>query len=938
MSAETRRDRVVGAHERPSVDPAALDACAREPIHVPGSIQPHGALLVLSEPELSIVRASRSTEAHFGRGAEELLGARLDVLLEPDGLDAVRRALGADHPEDSCVRLVVDGRPFDVTVHRHEGNTFLEAEAHVLEDPREGGDAERRMLGIAARLDDAPDLDALCAIAAREVRALTGFGRVMFYQFEDDDHGWVRAEDRAPGETAYLGLHFPASDIPAQARALYVRNPIRVIPDRAYAPSAIVPDAPPLDLSGAILRSVSPVHLEYLANMGVRASMSISIVRDGRLVALIACHDRAVRHVAPPERAAAQLVGRIVGLHLAGKRAGAGAARRTSTAIALRALRDRLHEVGIERGLVESGPRLLELTGATGAAVVVSGRVTTIGRAPGAADVARIVERLAAEPDDEVHAHDALPARLTEPSPELRAHASGVLAVSIPKPSPDWVLWFRPEIARTVSWAGDPRKPLEGSRDRPQPRRSFELWKQTVEGTARPWEPLDLEIAEQVRRALVKVDLADQIQRERAARANAENAERRVAYLAEASEILARELDVSRVMERVAELAIPRLCEGVVIDLVRGDDVVDRVLVRFEGARDALAQRLRTWRLPGGGPATQVAATGRSILGEVEPEALQRFGVDEEQTRFLRDELGVLRFVGVPLISRDRPIGALFLAHGARRRAFDPHDVELVEELARRAAAAIDNARLYAAAQAATEEAEKAVRVREDLVAVVSHDLKNPVAAIDLEAAHLRRRVQGTESEDPAHVADALERITRATRRMSGLINDLLDVAKIEAGRFVITVGPLDAGALVEDAIEVLRPLAIARGIELTTEIDARGVRVRADRERVFQILSNLVGNALKFTPPGGRIVVAARPAGAEIRFEVTDTGSGIAEAARARIFDRYWQASSAERGRVGLGLFIVRGLAEAHGGRVGVESTVGRGSTFWFTLPIACS
>ncbi len=738
---------------------AALEACAREPIHVPGSIQPHGALLAVREPDLVIARASRSAEAHFGARADDLIDAPLSTLLDERGLDAVRSALRREHPEDACLSLEIRAARFDGTLHRHAGATILELEPGT-EGARAPGDAERRLVGVADRLEDASDLDELCAIAVREIRALTGFGRVMFYEFEADDHGWVRAEDRGPDEASYLGLHFPASDIPAQARALYVRNPIRVIPDRAYAPSPIVPVTPPLDLSGAVLRSVSPVHLEYLANMGVRASMSISIVRDGRLVALVACHDRSVRHVPHSARAGARLVARLVELHFLTARARARAARRETTTGALRGLRARFDEEGSERALAGAGESLLALVEATGAALVTDGRVVTVGDAPDAADVARLVETLARDPETEVHAHDALPSSL-EASPELRARASGVLAVAIPKPRPDWLLWFRPEVVRTVEWAGDPHKAMEGTRDRPQPRRSFELWKQTVEGTARAWTPFDREVASALRHMLVEVDLAEQIARERAARA---------------------------------------------------------------------------------------------------------------------------------------------------------------------------------AAEAAEAEAAKAVRAREDLVAVVSHDLKNPVAAIELEAARLRRRLAAAKPLDPAPstLEEGLQRIQRSTRRMSGLITDLLDVARIEAGRFSVQTAPHEARALVDESIETLRPIAAARGIDLSTELDGVDAHVRADRERVFQVLSNLVGNALKFTPKGGRVVLAARPAGDEVRFEVRDTGPGIPEEARERIFERYAQAAPGERGRVGLGLFIVRGLVEAHGGHVGVESVVGRGSTFWFTLPVA--
>jgi light-regulated signal transduction histidine kinase (bacteriophytochrome) len=927
---------------------ATLDACAREPIHLPGAIQPHGILLALSEPAFEILRVSRSVRPLLGIAEDDLLGRPLSSIVDPNGFARIRRALARDRPEDACVAIELGGRRFDATVHRSGGGALLEAEPH--QDRASAiGETDRQLVGFDARLEDAPDLDALAALATREIRALTGFGRVMFYQFEADDHGWVRAEDRAPDETSYLGLHFPASDIPAQARALYVRNPIRVIPDRCYEPSPIVPAEPPLDLSAAALRSVSPVHLEYLGNMGVRASMSVSIVRDGRLVALIACHDRSVRHVAPSVRAACLLIARLVGLHLAGKQAREGIARRRTTSRALADLHARFAAVGLQRGLATSGAELLDLTGATGVAFVFDGEIHRIGETPSEDGVARIVAALGEARDDPaqatagteetVHAHDAL-SSVVSLSSECTAAASGLLAIAIPKPSPDWILWFRPEVVRTVAWAGDPRKAVEGTAARPHPRRSFELWKQTVVGTARPWSTLDLEAASRLRRLIVEVDLAEQVSKERSARANAEAAERRVAFLAEASAILARELDEARILDHVATLAVPRLGAGLIVDLVEDGDHVERAIVRFDAPRNALAQRIREWSATTGIAAMQIARDGRPLTGPIEAETLRPLGMRDSQIRFVGDELGMRSFVGLPLVSRDRTLGALFLLYERPIATVDPHDVELARELARRAAAAIDNARLYSAAQAATADAERAVRAREDLVAVVSHDLKNPVAAIDLEAARLQKKISTVPPRDAGlePVFGALERISRATRRMSGLINDLLDVAKIEAGRFLIEPTPHALGPLLDDALEILAPLATARGIDLASEVEDRTLEVRVERERVFQIVSNLVGNALKFTPSGGRVLVqaAARRQERCVRIEVRDTGKGLGDADPARIFDRYWQAAPSERGRVGLGLFIVRGLVEAHGGRVGVESAPGQGSTFWFTLPLA--
>ena len=345
-----------------------------------------------------------------------------------------------------------------------------------------------------------------------------------------DDSGAVIAEDKTDGLAPFLGLHYPASDIPAQARALYLRCPLRLIPDVQYRPAPLMPEVDPrtgsaLDMSFCSLRSVSPVHLEYLRNMGVAASMSISIICGNRLWGLIACHHTLPHYPGTELRAACELFGQIFSHHLAAKLEAEAANRR----IGARRLQDDLvrrvsmtSRIGPELAGV---PTLLDLVGANGAAVWFEGDLHTVGTVPPRElikDLVAWLNRSEAPVFETAHLAGAFPAAL----PSV-AEASGLLAVSISRESHDCVLWFRPEVGHTVSWDGIPQKNVEVGPEGPRltPRRSFEVWREEVRSRATPWDPVEIEAAQGLRVALQEIVLRQTtiVQREREAAALRQN-------------------------------------------------------------------------------------------------------------------------------------------------------------------------------------------------------------------------------------------------------------------------------------------------------------------------------------------------------------------------------------------------------------------------------
>ncbi len=718
-----------------------VSACDVEPIHVPGAIQPHGLLLALVEPALTVTHVSANLLEVLGVSVERALGRPVAEVIGHDAARALERALEAlDLRAADSLPLEIRGRAFEGVLHRNGVAAILELE-HTAPALHPGDRALRNAIFGLQRADN---IDALCAVAAERVRDLSGFDRVMAYRFHADGHGEVVAEARARDVDSFLGLHFPASDIPRQARQLYRLNPIRVIPDAQFTPvpllgASSIEGAAPLDLTFAHLRAVSPVHLEYLANMGVRASMSVSLMRGDQLWGLLACHHEQPHALPFSVRSACEVVGRLVSLQIEALEEVARGEQRRALRGGCAAVVETMRSApeGWATALLAYPESLLRAVNATGAALLDANGVTTTGEVPSMADIAALATWLARRRGGSF-ATSALSLEFP-PAIGYRDIASGLLAVRIPKPQGAHILWFRHERVRTVSWAGDPSKPAAREDGRLHPRHSFSAWKEVVRGTSVPWSAAEVEVGEDVARHAVEADLGEQV--------------------------------------AVAELA---------------------------------------------------------------------------------------------------------------------------------------------------------VRTRDDVVAVVSHDLKNPLNTIRLATQLARARAKD------AALVTTLGRIDRAARTMEVLITDLLDLAKIEAGRFQVILAPCDARALVTDALALLKNDADAKRIRLESH-DVEDVTIAADLDRMCQVLANLLGNAIKFTPKGGLVSVSTRTAAGFTCVSVSDSGPGIDPHVLPHVFDRYWQApTAAARAGSGLGLFIAKGLVEAQGGRIRVESVLGAGSTFSFTVPFA--
>ncbi|KHL74621.1 ATPase [Pseudomonas putida] len=513
---------MTGAYPLTTTDIAlaeAVERCAQEPIQVPGSIQPQGFLLVLDEQDLRILQASDNVERWLGVPARELLGCTFaDVVSASFDLRAHLERLPGDdvfpfHIGDVHLR---NGAPcgdrLRLLTHRHDQVLIAEFEpVRQPLGPVDQGDYYPLVRGFVSSLNNAATLEELLQQTVLQIKRITGFGRVKAYSFDTEGNGQVLAEVADAGYPRYLGLCFPASDIPRQARDLYRVNRIRVIEDANYQAVPLVPAAnprtgKPLDMSFAALRSVSPVHLQYMRNMGTLASMSLSIVVDGQLWGLVSCHHEQPRPVDLRTRTACELLASVLSLQIESRESHAN----TRKLLDLRQHIVRMISSMADHDSVSEGLRalpevLLAFAGASGAAVISAERCDLIGQTPPAAQVTALVHWLA-QRDDETVFHSDNVRRDIDELPELAEHAGGVLAVAISQIHSHYLLWFRPEQVRTVNWAGRPDKQI-GPQGALSPRHSFDLWQEQLGGYCEPWDPLTIDGVVELRTAVLGIVL-----------------------------------------------------------------------------------------------------------------------------------------------------------------------------------------------------------------------------------------------------------------------------------------------------------------------------------------------------------------------------------------------------------------------------------------------
>jgi two-component system, chemotaxis family, sensor kinase Cph1 len=500
-----------------TVSPQTVDLtnCDKEPIHIPGSIQPHGILFVLNEPQLEILQVSSNTFDLIGIHPEDLLQQPLSKLFDSTIIESIQRCLAVEFDNANPLEISLNNTRFDTIVHRHSKAIIIELEPKYYESDADFFGFYQLVKKPLYRLQNALDLTEMCQIVVKEIRKITEFDRVMVYKFDAEGAGTVIAEDKPDDLTPYLGLRYPTSDIPKQAKQLYTLNYIRLIPDVNYQPVALIPTHhpvtnQPIDLSFSGLRSVSPIHIEYLKNMGVGASMSISLIKNKKLWGLIACHHQTAKYVNYKMRTVCEFLGQVVSLELANKEEHEDLERK----VKIKSIQAQFVEAipqseNFVDGLVREPSNLLDLVLAQGAVVCAGDACTMLGATPKQEEVANLISWLENKIQDNLFYTDSLP-KIYPAAEKFKEVASGLLALSISKSQKYYILWFRPEVIQTVNWGGNPNKPVEVEDNgglRLSPRKSFELWQETVRLRSLPWKQYEIDAALELRSAIIGIVL-----------------------------------------------------------------------------------------------------------------------------------------------------------------------------------------------------------------------------------------------------------------------------------------------------------------------------------------------------------------------------------------------------------------------------------------------
>lgn len=489
------------------------EGCEREPIHVPGSIQPHGVLLVLDPDTEKVVQSAGDVAGLLGvRGS--VLGKSVQQVLGRS-LGAHRADTGAIIQREPTYVGTAEGAGgtglLTLTAHLVDGAVVLELEPAV--EPTAAALVLASISSINEQIGESSSLLEAVNVAAEEVRRISGYDHVMVYQFLADSSGSVVAESKAEGRAPFLNHRFPASDIPAQARSLYLRSPIRVIPDVRYVAAPLEPlllpaTDSPLDMSHCALRSVSPVHIKYLKNMGVGASMSVSLVIRGELWGLVACHNREPMQVPYEARELCKHVAHILSRRIrALSEADEHSLSRNLNSAAERLLRELQSSNDPDKALMDSCSALQELVHSGGVAIDWKGTIATAGRVPPRAEQEALATWLRARlPSGEMFASESLSEQYPRAA-QFQREGSGLLSMLLPGDDAPLLMWFQTEQVEELSWAGNPREPFDPDAQLGtlNPRKSFATWHETVRGRSRPWRALEVDMIRGFGRRLASV-------------------------------------------------------------------------------------------------------------------------------------------------------------------------------------------------------------------------------------------------------------------------------------------------------------------------------------------------------------------------------------------------------------------------------------------------
>jgi diguanylate cyclase (GGDEF)-like protein len=494
-------------------EPVDLNNCDREPIHIPSAIQPHGVLLAARLTDLQLVYASENARDFLGVSAVSILESTLPNLLGEQAVAAVEESLGQEqYLPTSILRLSFPHSGdtlFEVSAHRAAGLLCIELE--LVTGTMQWDTLATRMQRAIQQLRYAKTLEGLLEIVPPIFREFTGYDRVMVYRFNESGHGEVAAEERAPEMEPFLGLHYPATDIPRQARQLYLLQRLRMIVDVGYRPVSVLarPDlaaGEPLDMSYCSLRSISPLHLEYLQNMGVHATLAMSLIHKNDLWGMVVCHHRTSRRPPAEVRSLCDLLGQLISLLIGMKLESDEYAERVQKKDILDVLSALIEgDQPIVKTFADHASESLALLRADGAVIRLGGQTHAIGKTPPPSETQALVAALRSTMVEGIAATEDVGAAFPQFA-HLAKVASGVVVVQVMNQPEDGIAWFRGEFAQTVRWAGRPDATKQASEQagRLRPRSSFAAWEEIQRGRSMPWRSSEIKAAQGVQRMITR--------------------------------------------------------------------------------------------------------------------------------------------------------------------------------------------------------------------------------------------------------------------------------------------------------------------------------------------------------------------------------------------------------------------------------------------------
>jgi chemotaxis family two-component system sensor kinase Cph1 len=491
--------------------------CGRLPIHQTNSIQPHGVLILFNKSLNAVIQVSENVHELLNKTEKDVLATPVKSILTKESINQVKQAAeeGLDNKLPLMLTFIADGQELAVfcLVHAVDEGFIVEAELkkYFQSTPQKFIDIYQRIRQVTQQINQCNSIDEVCKTVSAALKKWTGFDKIMVYRFDENWNGTVLAEEAEPGMEQYLGLTFPASDIPRQAREMYQKNPYRLIPNREYQPVKLYPLINPVsngftNLLNADLRSVATVHLEYLGNMKVMASMSARIIYQDKLWGLIACHHRQAKYLSFEECSVVEMISNILSQKITALQIAEGVTIRQRLTQQFAAIVEKMvSKSNLVDAFCENAALLKDFLNADGIALSWEGHIETDGNTPHTGDIETLVYWLRQKAKQNIFHQNQLPL-VFEESRSFSDKASGIIALPIQPEKGNYLIAFRPELVKTISWGGNPNEAVQFEPNSTvyHPRHSFKVWQQTVHNTALKWHPEEIAAAEQFRGFLVQ--------------------------------------------------------------------------------------------------------------------------------------------------------------------------------------------------------------------------------------------------------------------------------------------------------------------------------------------------------------------------------------------------------------------------------------------------